>query len=176
MSQALHDWAWTWNASEEGEGGRKTLPRVESIRQWMGERAYVGGYVFQLEQVSRYHYQGKIRCTDKKAKSTLLGDFQAAGFDTKYLTFLPISNNGRQAAALDFYCTKIESRVEGPWFDPGYTPPARKAVYEGKDLACMDEPLQWQSVVLDWLESPADDRSVRWIWNEDGNAGANPNF
>lgn len=87
------------------------------------------------------------------------------------MTFRPISNNGRTVAALDFYCTKIETRTGGPWFDASYEVPTRKRKYEGADLTCMEAPLTWQASVIDWLKGVADDRTIRWIWNKEGNAG-----
>lgn len=171
-STCLHLWAFTWNASEAGDDKRDTLiPGVDLLKQYLEERQYIDQWVFQVEFATRFHYQGKINCSDRKAKGTLLADFQAAGFDITNLTLRPVSSNGRQANALDFYCTKLDTRVSGPFADASWQPPKKKKVYEGKDLECMETPLQWQSTVLDWLGAPADDRTVRWIYNKAGNAG-----
>lgn len=169
--KALLDWQWTLNASVAGEEGRASLPNHETLGTALNERAYITNWVFQLEKVNRYHYQGTLRCSDRKAKGTLLRDLSNAGIPTENLTFRPTSNNGRASSALDFYCTKVESRVQGPWTDPGYVAPRKRPKYEGKDLACMETPLLWQTRVLDWIEGTPDDRSVRWIYNKDGNAG-----
>jgi len=137
------------------------------------ERTYIEQYVFQLEEGAggRRHYQGSLRCDVKKAKGTLLADFRRAGLNCKQLTFLPLSNNGRAAQAADFYCTKVDTRIAGPWADASWRPPKKKSKYECKDLEMMEHPLLWQKAVLDWIEGPSDDRTVRWIYNPAGNAG-----
>lgn len=168
--QALKYWAFTANAGTTEEGC-SSLVDPETLKTFFSERTYIERWVFQKERASRDHYQGKIDCKDKKDKNTVLGDLRQAGIDTGNFTLRPVSNNGKQAAALDFYCTKIETRIDGPWTDPSFIRPKKRKTYEGKDLAMMEHPLQWQKAVLDWLEAPADDRTIRWIWNENGNAG-----
>lgn len=168
QTACLKLWAFTWNAPE---ADAPVEPKPETLIQYLEERTYIDHWVFQEEKVSRAHYQGKLELKERKAKSTLLADFESAGFSSRHLTLAPLSNNGKKADALDFYCTKIESRVNGPWMDAAYVKPIKRPRYEGKDLACMETPLLWQGQILEFLKSPPDDRTVRWIYNESGNAG-----
>ncbi|AXH77059.1 MAG: Rep [Cressdnaviricota sp.] len=168
QATCLKLWAFTWNAPTE-DGAVE--PKPEILSQYFEERSYVEHWVFQEERVSRTHYQGKIELKERKAKGTLLADFESAGFANRHLTLAPLSNNGRKADALDFYCTKIESRIRGPWMDAAYVKPVKRHRYEGKDLECMEKPLLWQGQILEFLDTAPDDRTVRWIYNESGNAG-----
>lgn len=133
-------------------------------------------WIFQEERGAnegRYHYQGKFHLAEKRTKQALLQIFSQY-FDAatvQQLTLTPTSTNGQKTAAAELYCMKGETRTEGPWTDPSFTMPKRQKRYEMKDLACMEAMLGWQDEMWRELTGPADDRSVVWIWNADGNAG-----
>ncbi len=172
QEQCLLYWAFTLNSTStvSGEG----LPDHETVKTFCEERAYIKEFVFQKERATRDHYQGRLHLNEKKSKAIILQDLSNAGFAANVIqnwTFSAISNNGKAAAALDFYCTKIDTRVAGPWYDAGFKPPKKRKTYEGKDLVCMEEPLDWQTTVIDWVKGVANDRDIRWIWNKAGNAG-----
>ena len=173
QGQPLKYWEAVFNATRREASVEEDL-RHETLILFFEERDYIEAWVFQKEkgeEAGREHYQITLRLKDKKDKHTILRDMERAGLPTATMSFRPVSNNGKQVSAMDFYCTKIETRIDGPWYDASYQPPKKKVRYEGADLVCMDEPLLWQATVLDWIKAPADDRTIRWIWNEEGNAG-----
>lgn len=165
---ALQYWCFTWNASNED-----WLPEVESLRGFLDEREW--RYVFQTEKVSRRHYQGRIDLKDKSArmvKNTLLGIFQAGGYDVTNLTVTPESNASVKSDGSLFYVTKKDSRIDGPWHDASFVPPKKPVIYNGEDLVCMETPLPWQTELFDHTMLPCeDDRKVIWICNIKGNVG-----
>lgn len=164
---ALQYWCFTWNASNED-----TLPEVDGLRRYLDERDW--RYVFQTEMVSRRHYQGRIDLKDKSArmvKATLLSVFEAGGYDITNLTVTPESNASVKTSGSLFYATKTESRVDGPWHDASFVAPQRPIVYNGEDLACMENLLPWQQEIMDIVNDDPDDRRIVWIYNEVGNAG-----
>lgn len=60
------------------------------------------------------------------------------------------------------YCRKTESRIDGPWIK-GFRKPLRIL----KPEAFYD----WQQRVIELIESPCDDRTIRWFWEPLGNRG-----
>lgn len=167
---ALQYWAFTFNAETDDEA-RWAVKRGSFIA-FLDERGW--RYVFQHERVSRDHWQGRIDLVDKDSRKTkhgLLDVFKAGGIDTPMLHLAPETNNGIKQQAVDFYVTKTESRVDGPWFDGSYTPPRKKPKYNGADLTCMESPMAWQQSCLDALTQKADDRTIVWVYNKDGCAG-----
>lgn len=168
---ALQYWAFTWNANND-KTATWDLER-DSLIKFFNERGW--RWVFQHERVTRDHWQGRIDLKDKASrctKTTMLETFGAGGFDTKHLTMLPESNNSIKKEGVAFYVTKVDSRVDGPWFDGSFTMPVKRKAYEGRDLACMDIPLKWQKSAYDIIIAEnTDDRSVIWVYNPAGNVG-----
>jgi len=165
-SVALQYWAFTWNANNH-----EVLPILEHLITFLGDRGW--RWVFQHEKVTRDHYQGRIDLknkADRATKFTILGLFEAAGFDTRNLTLSPESTNSVKSDGLSFYVTKPD-RVAGPWADPTFEFPEQPIKYEGNDLACMNNPLPWQQEMIDIVAGPPDDRSVVWVFNAKGNIG-----
>lgn len=164
MTKCLEFWAFTWNADDAD-----VLVDRELLIQFLNERQWK--FVFQLEKVTRRHYQGRIRVDERRCKTTLLGLMEAGGFDVTQLTLLPESNNSVKKDGLDFYVTKVTSRIEGPWMDATYQPPVVPVVYKGDDLECMQNPTPWQRQLADMTMNKPCERTVHWIFNASGNAG-----
>lgn len=114
-------------------------------------------YVFQLEltDVANWHYQGYFNLKTKKKLSTCVNEFDE--FPGIHLS--PASRTGRKA--LQDYCLKDATRQAGPWAD--------KRVYMGQDLYAV--PYSWQANLQDICLGPANDRTVIWIYDPEGNAG-----
>ena len=153
----IYRWSFTIQAPGEQE-----LPEVKRVKSWLMD---VGKkWVFQMEKgesTGRLHYQGQVQLAEKKRKSALLGTC-VTHFPAVTLTLTPTSNAGGKSGAWS-YAMKEDTRVKGPWSD---TP-----VYLGQDLACMKTPFPWQQQVLDTLKTKADDRTIRWVWEAEGNVG-----
>lgn len=163
---ALQFWTATWNDPK---------PDHELVIKFLEERDD-WKWVFQEEQgekTARKHYQMRLNLlkAGRCVKATLLDTFKAGGFDTKNLTLLPESNNGIAKDSSLFYCTKVESRLRGPWADATFTPPTKKRKYEGADLQMMNTPFGWQKHIMELIDSPTDDRKINWVCNESGNVG-----
>lgn len=65
------------------------------------------------------------------------------------------------------YCSKVSSRVEGPWTNiEGLT--FRETIrdpLEGKEL------YDWQQRIIDIIQAEPDERKVYWFWDPNGNTG-----
>lgn len=85
------------------------------------------------------------------------------GNDAASITLLPETS----AEGSFDYCTKLASRLEGPWMDCE----SKREEYKGEDLKCMETPLPWQQKVLDSVATEPDDRTINWIYNAEGNVG-----
>lgn len=62
------------------------------------------------------------------------------------------------------YCTKEESRIDGPWAE-GWQLPVKPSTIRVQDFYL------WQSSVYDWISVEPDTRTIRWIWDSRGNNG-----
>lgn len=130
-------------------------------------------WVFQKEAGTEkgiHHYQCRLIMEEAQYTETLLTVFEARGLIRDKVTFLPESNNSIQQGGLSFYVMKDESRIEGPWHDPSYKPKKRQ-VYEGRDLACMENPRGFQKYIIDDIKPVADDRTMNWWYNLSGCGG-----
>jgi len=155
-TKQLRRWCFTVNELEE-----VALPSAAHLRETLvafGSQQYV----FQTEKVSRLHYQGRFALEDKQTKAWLLLRWVECGWDKKSLTLSPEAN----AKGAFSYCTKIASRVDGPWSDKPVPDE-----YKAKDLECMKVPFKWQQQVIDLIECPPDDRHILWIHEPTGNVG-----
>lgn len=170
MTKCLEYWAFTWNASDAESDS--SLPLHESLQTFLDERSWK--WVYQLERGEdrgRFHYQGRIHLDERRCKITVLNLFQAAGWDVTNLTLKPESNNSLKTNGLDFYVTKVDSRISGPWMDATYSPPVKPEKYTGEDLECMQNPTPWQAQLVDMTTNKPCERTVHWIFNASGNAG-----
>lgn len=138
-------WFFTWNNPEEGTVAQlgSTFSEVE--------------YVCQLErgEEGTPHLQGVIRFKNPR---------EGPGEDLFGLCHWERCRNWRAAVK---YCTKVESRIDGPWTNvEGLT--WRETI---KDPLAGRELYWWQKNVLELIEGEPDNRSIYWLWEPEGCAG-----
>jgi len=60
------------------------------------------------------------------------------------------------------YCSKSRTRVEGPWL---------KGITIRKPVSIVSQLKDWQQIEYDILCTEPNDRTVRWVWEPNGNVG-----
>lgn len=128
-----------------------TLPykyRIESVKNWLNKISKK--WCFQLErgESGYYHYQGRFSLKVKSRLNNVYNPGKA------HLSITSNENSGN-----DFYVTKIETRIKGPW--------------SNKDIEIPDdidgiELYQWQKDVLNGKRNK---RKINVIYNEAGGIG-----
>jgi len=163
--KALSYWSFTVSCNYT------SLPDPERMRSILSE--FGKQWCFQLEQghnANKQHYQCRIILPQPQKTETLLTVFEQRIYDRRDITFLPESNNSIAQGGLSFYVMKDDTRVDGPWHDPTYTP--KKVVdYNFEDLSCMSTPLPFQQAIMELVQQPPDDRTINWLYNPAGCAG-----
>lgn len=124
------------------------------LRQWCKK------YTFQKEKgdTGYVHWQGRVSLIKKRRPTELAkSDFMKGGFVT-----------ATHDAQTNFYVTKADTRIEGPWSDKDYEEPpilTRQLRYFNTQRM-----YEWQKQVLSMcLEE--DDRSIKLIYDQLGNNG-----
>lgn len=118
-------------------------------------------YTFQLEQgelTGKLHYQGRLSLKCKKRQSELIKLLDQAGW-TKY--HLSITSNENRDN--NFYVTKEETRIQGPFTDTN-------EIYVPRDIRNIKELRPWQQKLRTTLQS-YDERSIDIIVDTKGNSG-----
>lgn len=111
-------------------------------------------YIFQLEKcptTGSLHYQGCFTAK-KKMRITEVKKHLGEGHYEK-----------SESIAVETYCAKKESRVEGPWEWP--------YKYRGEDIINDQQLYTWQKDVLTIIKKKADTRKIYWFWENEGNVG-----
>lgn len=148
------------------------LPTVARMKEILTE--FAKQWCFQQEQglhAGKHHYQVRLILEEPQMTETLLTVFECRSMDRKDLTFAPESNKSLEQGGLSFYVMKDESKVDGPWYDPTYSP-KRKHVYEGKDLEQIKTArYPFQQYIISMLEEEPDDRTMVWWYNRSGCGG-----
>lgn len=110
-------------------------------------------YVFQLEEGENKtrHFQGLIGFKNARSFSAVKSDWPKWHFE-------PV----RKIKAVKDYCSKVKTRLEGPWVK-GFT--------IKKDLKTITNLYKWQQQIISILEQDADDRKIYWLVDRDGNLG-----
>lgn len=127
---------------------------IDQIKEWCKENCKK--WVFQIERGEKtgfMHYQ--IRCSTKSKVRSM----------TKHLKpghWTPTSNENKDN---DFYITKTETRVEGPWSDKD------KDIYIPKQVREIENNLRpWQLAARD-MTKIWNTRSINIIYDKTGNIG-----
>lgn len=137
-------WFFTWDNPDEGQGHR-LVDIFDGVE-----------FVAQLERGAEglIHLQGVIRFRNPRDG---VGDWFG-------LCHWERCRNWRQAVK---YCTKVDTRIDGPWTN-----------VEGlKWRATLRDPLKevvlydWQREVLEIIKDEPDERTVHWYWEPVGCAG-----
>lgn len=162
-------WIFTWNVTHDG-----VLIDEERLEALL--RTIAVDYAFQLERVTRLHYQGYFNLVNRTRKGTLLNRirFHCMHERKDLVDNLTISNIKGTPAEAIAYVTKSDSRVSPPVYSMNLLP------YLTTDLAvlsCRDKWYPWQGTLSDMLinqhgtiKTP-DDRTIIWIQDEYGNSG-----
>lgn len=152
-------WIFTWNSDEKG-----LLPPSEDVKKKLNSIVAEG--VFQLEvgeKSQRKHYQGRFKLKGQRtSKSNLLKEFGEI-FNTKNLTFEPELSYDSTG-----YCTKAETRIDGPWYVGLQNYISEKEPME----LCLKK---WQTQLLTLIQGPLQaylrNRKVIWVQDPVGGQG-----
>lgn len=152
-------WVFTWNAEDDG-----TLVNKESLIKLLNKITVEG--VFQKEQgekTARLHYQGRFNLKGSRlGKKRLLEIFGELG-NVRNLTLEPeILYDSTK------YCTKSETRVEGPYY---VGTDAYRLRYQPEEIKLR----MWQKQLLEEIKkidaTEQRDRKVIWVQDPNGRAG-----
>lgn len=116
-------------------------------------------FIYQLEcpqGTENYHYQIFAYSHKKDRPSTLARVLHKDLFGINV-------QHCHSPEALETYCMKPETRVQGPWHD--------KDRYTGKDLLSIQNLYPWQKAVYDRIETEPDERKIYWIYDPVGCTG-----
>lgn len=121
----------------------------------------------ELRDTTKDHWQVYFSLVNKMTKSNLLKIFDESEFPrgSKGIHLEPAKNAKKSIE----YCKKEESRISPPIASPDiFILPE----YRGEDLTMIENtPLSWQIWLFDFLKQIPDDRSVNYIWNQNGCLG-----
>lgn len=164
MSNPVYWFAFTWNCQDEQDEA-KFAELYDDFICDLKENPRKLKFVFQLErgeETKRLHYQGfvHIQESDKKTRIETMRSELVNGKPERNGLFVSIcSANGK--SALERYCMKSETRVNGPWAD--------RLIYMGQDLPSTLWP--WQLEAKHILTGPMERRKIYWWWSMNGNNG-----
>lgn len=154
--QAIQCYAWFFTLPMEAEPVEPEEPksRVLAVDLWNILREHCKTFTFQLEQGEGgyKHYQGHFSLKVKERSLVLLKNM--LGLHNIHLE--PRKN----VFAAERYCTKSETRVEGPWNQD-------KKPLKPK----LTELRPWQQGLLDEMIASTDDRKVIWYVDKVGGQG-----
>lgn len=171
MSGPLFCFDFTFNCPDgTADAAQWALDNERELKAFLGE--YCDKWVFQLEQVGRLHFQGRMSLKMKKRKLTLVKLMEHRGFEGIHVR--PTSNAG--AGGLWSYVMKEESRVKGPWVDEKFESRQPKLFQRGgeipKRLQLVEEkPFHFQEQLTAYCMGPVDDRKVLWLGDPEGCSG-----
>lgn len=152
MAKQLRRYAFTLNEQEDCVLNEDTIKEIKSIFRRVASR-----WVFQLEEGEeshRKHLQGRVSFKQAKRVSEC----------AKVLPFKAHYSPEHDSEAGDFYVTKEETRVEGPWSDKDQTP------YIPRQIREVDSLLPWQQSIVDSLKV-WDTRTINILYDPNGNIG-----
>jgi hypothetical protein len=118
-------------------------------------------YTFQLEkgeESGTLHYQGRFSLKIKKRKSEAIKLLNREGWEDFHISITSGENKNN-----DFYVSKEDTRIEGPFTD-------ENEVYVPRDIRKIKKLHPWQETIRTMLNQ-YDERVVDVIYNESGNIG-----
>lgn len=132
--------------------GQDQLDQIDLKRLWDSLMSFCKKFTFQLEkgdETGFLHYQGVISLKHKERFATvknLLGDIAHIE---------PCKNY----SASTKYCSKAETRIAGPWTE------------QSTWVVVPELTRPWQVKLKNILSLIPDNRSILWIWEEQGGVG-----
>lgn len=118
-------------------------------------------YCFQKEQGSEsgtIHYQGRISLKIKKRQNELIKLLKDKNWEKFHISITSNENKGN-----NFYVSKEETRLEGPFTD-------ENDIYIPKDIRQVQELRPWQNDLRNMLKE-YDERTVDIVFDKQGNIG-----
>lgn len=129
MSQV---YVWDFTICESGEG--KPTIRLDLVKKLCNDLGKK--FTFQLEDTgSNRHYQGRISLKEKVRENTCVTKFKRYLPEDAYFKVSVTSNENKKN---NFYVTKEDSRIDGPWSDTD-----EKEVYVPRQLRMLFEDPNW---------------------------------
>lgn len=129
-------------------------------------RKYCKRWAFQLEEGEENgyrHYQCRVSFGVKKRFSTALGWYRREFGDG--VGHISVTSGATAMNGFEFYVTKDETRVDGPWTDRD--PPPKYVPKRFRDA----ELREWQLQATAMVEVEPDDRTINVLLEESGNVG-----
>lgn len=122
-----------------------SLPEIEVLTKTLTDVAEK--WIFQKEEATSVHYQGSLKTKYRIRHRTLLDKIQESlGVERAMITISRAQGSWDQCIA---YCSKTETRVEGPFVsDPNVLP------YAGEDINFLKEESNrypWQKKLMSYL-------------------------
>lgn len=147
---ALYRWAFTLKSTYRGEGDLDVPIVPEFLAKTL--REFCKEFYFQLELSEKgyEHYQG---CFSLMVKHRRCEVKNLIGFNNVHLESI------KNWKASIRYCSKDETRVEGPWN------------HLSNFIRVIPDLNWWQTEVSMLLKEEPDDRSIYWIYDTVGNMG-----
>jgi len=151
--------SWTYNR-QEWQSEEQFLTEKDKLILFLNTDTNITSWVFQLErgeEEGRLHYQGHCKLVKRKRLDQL---YRQYGSQFLGIHLSPSSRAGNSDA--EFYCTKEEGRVEGPWYDGDYIVP---------DYSAFTEPYGWQIPLWNMVLGKQIERKIFWVWEAEGKQG-----
>lgn len=146
---AIHVWDFTY-FPEEKEDIKETL--MKTCKKW----------VYQKEAcptTGKIHFQGRVSLKTKSRTG-----WKAMGFEVGKGKASPTHDSSDEN--FDFYATKIETRVSGPWSDKDPVPQ-----YIPRDVRKVMSLLPWQQQLFEGCSKRDNDRKIYYVYDPQGNCG-----
>lgn len=132
---------------------------------WSGSGSETEEEELGPENTAHYHFQGRFRCKKvKKRLTTLKREFASTIMETAHLSVTSSAN-----VKNNFYVTKEETRVAGPWFSSSYHPPEEYVPRQVRHIT-KDNLRPWQKIVYEDIHK-FNDRQINVIVDRKGNVG-----
>lgn len=143
-------WFITMNLSEPWNGSN-----TMDLNNWIKEHCKEATWQLERGDSGNLHVQLTMKLKVKQRLTWLKRHFSP-------IAHCEVSNNPE--ASYD-YCSKIDSRIEGPYYYPKPLRPRIVDPLEDKTL------FEWQQRIVDIITGPVDDRKVYWFWDPIGGVG-----
>lgn len=160
----------TYRGTEEYQ---QFIDAVEDVVQEIAKK-----YAFQLErgeETGKYHLQGRLQLKVKTRMTTLINYFKVAGVQCwkqwevrGLLKGIHLSRTSTAGKGDNFYVTKVETRVDGPWIFPRNSLVTEDKYVPRQFRRDMDRPFQ-RSIYA--MSKEWDPRTIYCIINFRGNVG-----
>lgn len=142
-------WFFTWNSYSNSN--------LDEFIMWLDDQKNTR-YAMQEEtgRSGNKHIQGVLYFKNKVSFNYLKHQWEQIHWE-----------QCRNLMAAKQYCLKLNTR-SGKQFVKGFKmPPPRRTL----DVLTIHEPYPWQKCVIRELSKPPNDRTIEWLWEEDGNTG-----